>query len=116
MPGPYDNLPIDYRKEGIGIGDVGVLLRFGTFSYFFNIFLPADHPVNAGNVPDNFEPLDLSILQRQIKKEACFAKMDYIKSSSVRTQVNVESSYVLVSRDINACSGPSCMQEHIVQD
>ena len=100
MPGPYDNLPVDYRREGIGIGDVGVLLRFGTFSYFFNIFLPADHPVNAGKVPDNFEPLDLSILQQKSNKEASFAKMDYIKSSSVRTQVHVESSCVLASRDI----------------
>lgn len=31
----------------------------GGYDYFFNIYAPAHDPVNAGRVPDGFEPLTL---------------------------------------------------------
>ncbi|KAJ7934596.1 hypothetical protein B0H13DRAFT_1591560 [Mycena leptocephala] len=54
---PQQNLPDEYRKTGVSIGDVGAVTPDGTFDFFFNIFLPCNHPINAGRVPDDFVPL-----------------------------------------------------------
>ncbi|KAJ7909983.1 hypothetical protein B0H13DRAFT_618171 [Mycena leptocephala] len=56
-PEPRPSLPAEYRRNGVAIGDVGRLTPEGTFDFFFNIFLPADHPVNNNNVPEDFHPL-----------------------------------------------------------
>ncbi|KAJ7809811.1 hypothetical protein B0H13DRAFT_1539526, partial [Mycena leptocephala] len=57
VPGPQINLPTEYQKTGIQIGDVGRVTPEGIFDFFFNIYLPADHPVNDNNVPEDFYPL-----------------------------------------------------------
>ncbi|KAJ7476179.1 hypothetical protein FB451DRAFT_1246084, partial [Mycena latifolia] len=57
VPGPQPNLPDEYQKIGVSIGDVGRVTPDGIFDFFFNIYLPADHPVNANDVPENFSPL-----------------------------------------------------------
>ncbi|KAE9391955.1 hypothetical protein BT96DRAFT_864578 [Gymnopus androsaceus JB14] len=54
-------LPDEYRKEGVRIGDIGILSKTGDFDYFFNACLPADHPVNQGRVPQDFIQLDIDI-------------------------------------------------------
>ncbi|KAJ7108633.1 hypothetical protein C8R44DRAFT_294403 [Mycena epipterygia] len=59
VPGPQANLPAEYRRTGVAIGDVGRVTPRGTFDFFFNIFLPADHAVNANGVPEDFCPLPL---------------------------------------------------------
>ncbi|KAJ7922296.1 hypothetical protein B0H13DRAFT_2411034, partial [Mycena leptocephala] len=59
VPGPQINLPVQYRREGVAIGDVGGVTPEGNFDFFFNIYLPADHPINA-NVPEGFVPLSVS--------------------------------------------------------
>ncbi|KAJ7847076.1 hypothetical protein B0H13DRAFT_1534568, partial [Mycena leptocephala] len=46
VPGPQINLPVQYRREGVAIGDVGRVTPEGNFDFFFNIYLPADHPIN----------------------------------------------------------------------
>ncbi|KAJ7843699.1 hypothetical protein B0H13DRAFT_2209677, partial [Mycena leptocephala] len=56
VPRPRINLPAQYRREGVAIGDVGRVTPDGNFDFFFNIYLPADHPINA-NVPEGFVPL-----------------------------------------------------------
>ncbi|KAJ7800606.1 hypothetical protein B0H13DRAFT_1482750, partial [Mycena leptocephala] len=56
VPGPRVNLPVQYRREGVAIGDVGRIAPEGNFDFFFNIYLPAEHPINA-NVPEGFVPL-----------------------------------------------------------
>ncbi|KAJ6561892.1 hypothetical protein B0H19DRAFT_1026709, partial [Mycena capillaripes] len=56
VPGPPSNLPSEYRTDGIAIGDVGRVTPQGIFDFFFNIYLPADDPINA-NIPDDFIPL-----------------------------------------------------------
>ena len=43
IPGPGMQLPIDYRRQGISIGDVGIVTHSGGFDFLFNIFQPADH-------------------------------------------------------------------------
>ncbi|KAJ7745681.1 hypothetical protein B0H16DRAFT_970495 [Mycena metata] len=57
IPGPQRNLPKEYRKNGVMIGDVGRITPEGVFDFFFNIYLDADHPVHANFVPEDFRPL-----------------------------------------------------------
>ncbi|KAF7374442.1 WD40 containing domain protein [Mycena sanguinolenta] len=56
VPGPQPNLPTEYRRRGVAIGDVGRVTPEGSFDFFFNIYLPANHPINA-NAPEDFVPL-----------------------------------------------------------
>jgi len=91
IPGPDMNLSAEYRRGGIRIGDVGILYRAEGFTFLFNIFLPADHPINKGRVPDNFEPLDWSRLERGLKKQV-IGREEYITSLSVRKLSSIDSS------------------------
>ncbi|KIK58590.1 hypothetical protein GYMLUDRAFT_112745, partial [Collybiopsis luxurians FD-317 M1] len=56
-PKPDERLPVEYRRNGVRIGDIGILNEFGGFDYLFNVCLPEDHPVNVGRVPTDFRPL-----------------------------------------------------------
>ncbi|KAJ7753186.1 hypothetical protein B0H16DRAFT_1544757 [Mycena metata] len=58
IPGPSEMLPAESQTSGVQIGDVGTVTPEGLFRCFFNIYLPADHPVNLDNVPDDFHPLE----------------------------------------------------------
>ncbi|KAJ7614098.1 hypothetical protein FB45DRAFT_261688 [Roridomyces roridus] len=58
VPEPQANLPEEYQRSGVAIGDVGRITPEGVFDFFFNIYLPADHPIHANYTPDNFVPLD----------------------------------------------------------
>ncbi|KAF8157618.1 hypothetical protein K438DRAFT_1529029, partial [Mycena galopus ATCC 62051] len=58
-PEPRQTLPLEYRMSGVAIGDVGRITPEGSFDFFFNIYLPADHPVNNNDVPEAFCPLPL---------------------------------------------------------
>ncbi|KAJ7810745.1 hypothetical protein B0H13DRAFT_2475895, partial [Mycena leptocephala] len=56
-PQPRQTLPQEYQKSGVAIGDVGRITPDGAFDFFFNVYLPADHPINDNDVPENFCPL-----------------------------------------------------------
>ncbi|KAJ7654134.1 hypothetical protein DFH06DRAFT_1047655, partial [Mycena polygramma] len=56
IPAPPD-LPVEYREHGIEIGDVGSVTPEGEFDFYFNIFRSSEHPINAGNTPDDFVPM-----------------------------------------------------------
>ncbi|KAJ7868179.1 hypothetical protein B0H13DRAFT_1059389 [Mycena leptocephala] len=56
-PGPPGNLPVEYQRNGVAIGDVGRVTPDGVFDFFFNIYLHAENPINANFVPDDFSPL-----------------------------------------------------------
>ncbi|KAJ7107097.1 hypothetical protein C8R44DRAFT_744959 [Mycena epipterygia] len=56
-PQPQPNLPEEYRRRGISIGDVGSVTPEGIFDFYFNVYLPSDHPINENHVPDNFVQL-----------------------------------------------------------
>ncbi|KAJ7289133.1 hypothetical protein C8J57DRAFT_426744 [Mycena rebaudengoi] len=51
------SFPEEYRTRGISMGDVGRVTSGGIFDFFFNIYLEADHPINANGVPKDFSPL-----------------------------------------------------------
>ncbi|KAJ7679593.1 hypothetical protein B0H17DRAFT_907741, partial [Mycena rosella] len=57
VPGPQRNLPPEYRRDGVAIGNVGRVTPEGIFDFFFNIYLDAGDPINADNVPEGFYPL-----------------------------------------------------------
>jgi hypothetical protein len=64
FPEPDNNLPDAYRTQGVRVGDLGYVSDSGGFEYIFNILEPADHGINLGRTPENFEqlspPLDMA--------------------------------------------------------
>jgi hypothetical protein len=86
VPEPRRNLPTEYQTIGVSIGDVGRVTPEGIFDFFFNIYHPADHPINGNRVPEDFFPLPLysSIdVSPQI-----FAPGAYVCSPSVQEAVH----------------------------
>ncbi|KAJ7868181.1 hypothetical protein B0H13DRAFT_1525272, partial [Mycena leptocephala] len=95
VPGPQINLPTEYQKTGVQIGDVGRVTPEGIFNFFFNIYLPADHPVNDNDVPENFYSL-----QRHSSKdvfELGYANRSCVSTSSVES-LNLDHLPVAYSR------------------
>jgi hypothetical protein len=76
--------PIEYRRSGINIGDVGILFQTGDFAFLINIFFPANHEINEGRVPDGFIPLDKSKVDKNIKKCVVYDRGSCLVSSSVQ--------------------------------
>jgi hypothetical protein len=57
-PDPDANLPEAYTKQGISIGDLGLLTDDGGFDYLCNVHADANDPVNQHlGTPDFFIPL-----------------------------------------------------------
>ncbi|KAJ3793000.1 hypothetical protein GGU11DRAFT_442229 [Lentinula aff. detonsa] len=50
-------LPEAYRREGVHIGDVGILTDSGGFDYLFNVCHESGHELNLGRVPEGFKPI-----------------------------------------------------------
>ena len=87
LPAANRRLPIEYRRCGICIGDVGLITASGSFDFLFNILLPADHPIHAGRVPEMFSPLHPPLDSEDIEEQEECAADSYLASSSVeRTQ------------------------------
>ena len=59
IPESDRQLPIEYRRIGVSIGDVGVIRSDGGFSCLFNICQHRGHHSNHFGVPDGFEPIEL---------------------------------------------------------
>ncbi|KAJ7186014.1 hypothetical protein C8R46DRAFT_982798, partial [Mycena filopes] len=56
-PQPFDDLPLQSRRVGTEIGDLGVVTSDGSFDVIFNICRAADDPLNRFGVPAGFEQL-----------------------------------------------------------
>ncbi|KAJ6512763.1 hypothetical protein C8R45DRAFT_326820 [Mycena sanguinolenta] len=105
VPGPQTNLPAQYRTRGVAIGDVGRITAEGSFDFFFNIYLPANHPINA-NVPKDFVPLSpydpLDVIPLD------FDPGNYVSSRTVtRTKVDDKFPKFPGGGFIFSCRGPS---------
>lgn len=55
VPEPSE-YPQEYHREGVSVGDIGVITFDGRFDFIFNICLPSYHPVNC-QAPPALEPL-----------------------------------------------------------
>ncbi|CAA7271130.1 unnamed protein product [Cyclocybe aegerita] len=67
---PVGNLtsrPQEHIKQGVSVGDVGLIDERGQFTYFFNVFLPTTHPRQGEVLPDfvPMPPLDRSVDLRE---------------------------------------------------
>ncbi|KAJ6588056.1 hypothetical protein B0H19DRAFT_1247774 [Mycena capillaripes] len=82
MPEPKINLPAAYREHGVAIGDVGRVTPEGIFDFFFNIFLPREHPIHANRTPEGFLPIPpydpIDLLHKN------YEPGDYVSSSTVQ--------------------------------
>jgi hypothetical protein len=76
-------LPIEYRRRGIGIGDVGIITAAGGFDFMFNVCLPEDHPINRDGVPDGFSSVHPELLESDVHKQMEFNPNSYLASSSI---------------------------------
>jgi hypothetical protein len=59
IPEPDEDLPKEYRSQGVMIGDVGVITPDGAFDFYFNACAHANDPINFNGVPRNFRPIKL---------------------------------------------------------
>lgn len=111
-PEPDANLPEAYTKQGISIGDLGLLTDDGGFDYLFNIHANAHDPVNSFlGTPASFRPLPLDRL-RDVRKNIHFhqeevplaCNADYSKEGTLK--VGAEVAYV-ASRSLSSpCLSP----------
>ena len=93
-PGPCNTLPEAYRRRGIAVGDVGILMASGDFDFFFNICLPANHPIHQQGLPQGFSPLSPPLQSSDIHKHMEFSQNSYLLSASVkRSYQEKDSSY-----------------------
>ncbi|KAF9556174.1 hypothetical protein CPC08DRAFT_711419 [Agrocybe pediades] len=70
-------------KQGVGIGDVGLLDPQGYFVYLFNIFAGRDDPLNELGVPEDFEPLVLDREKDIVVQAEYFPPRTVISSKGV---------------------------------
>ncbi|KAF8196276.1 hypothetical protein K438DRAFT_1934039 [Mycena galopus ATCC 62051] len=62
-PQAFDDLPLELRRVGTEIGDVGVVTSDGSFDPIFNICRAADDPLNRFGVPPGFEQVNLQDME-----------------------------------------------------
>ncbi|KAJ6520870.1 hypothetical protein DFH09DRAFT_1373202 [Mycena vulgaris] len=82
VPEPQQNLPEEYQRNGVSLGDVGRVTLDGIFDFFFNIYLPADHPINENDVPQDFTPLTPYV--RRDVLHVNFEPGNYVSAPSVQ--------------------------------
>ncbi|KDR72401.1 hypothetical protein GALMADRAFT_270796 [Galerina marginata CBS 339.88] len=85
LPEPSEGLPIQYRRKGVEIGDVGIISEIGTFDFLFNICLDRDHPINPRELPENFTTLQISPID--VTQYSEFVGENYLSSASIRTSL-----------------------------
>ncbi|KAJ7877994.1 hypothetical protein B0H14DRAFT_1664483 [Mycena olivaceomarginata] len=87
-PTPQQSLPQEYQIHGVAIGDVGSISPEGSFDFFFNIYLPANHPINNDQVPEMFCPLPC--YESQEVYEKLYGAGDHVSTSTMeRLDTNI---------------------------
>jgi len=83
IPEPNNNLPISYQRQGVNIGDVGIVTPSGGFSFLFNICLPPGDPINPSELPEGFAPLSPPLNPIDIVRFVEFKSRSHLASASV---------------------------------
>ena len=102
IPEPYDNLPERYRERGTSIGDIGIIKSDGSFSFVFNICVPADDSINCYGVPNGFEQVpvaqhDISLLSNMHKCGSDVFSASVRRDSSTVEAAVTENEYAFFS-------------------
>ena len=84
IPDPNRALPLNYRRTGVRIGDVGIITHSGAFSFLFNICLPHNDPVNPPVLPEHFAPISPPIEATDIENYIVFKNGSHLASASVK--------------------------------
>ena len=94
-PEPSSTLPNVYRRQGITIGDVGIITASGGFDFMFNICLPSNHPINQEGLPEGFLPIFPQLKSSDIRGRMAYNTNSYLASESVvNSHRQGDSSYV----------------------
>ena len=83
IPEPNRRLPRVYRKNGINIGDVGIITPSGGFSFLFNICVPSNSSINPNLLPEGFAPISPSLDALDVIEFYEFKPGSYLASSSI---------------------------------
>ncbi|THU76670.1 hypothetical protein K435DRAFT_739112, partial [Dendrothele bispora CBS 962.96] len=61
-PEPNEFAPLEYRLEGVRVGDVGFITSSGDFEFLHNTTWSSDHPIYEGwrKLPDDFQSFELN--------------------------------------------------------
>lgn len=78
---------VEKQKQGIRVGDVGLITKNGSFTYLFNITVPVGHPVQPSSMPEGYEPI-------QTHAEGDISMCMYFKPRSCLTSLSVKSKEV----------------------
>ncbi|KDR76974.1 hypothetical protein GALMADRAFT_421840 [Galerina marginata CBS 339.88] len=84
IPGSNQKLEIGYQRDGVSIGDVGIITASGSFDFLFNICVPHNHPFNPPELPENFIPL--ALLPYDVRQNREFDEASFLSSSSVKSR------------------------------
>ncbi|KAJ7702851.1 hypothetical protein B0H14DRAFT_751079 [Mycena olivaceomarginata] len=85
------NLPAEYQRKGVAIGDVGTVTVEGDFDFFFNIYLSANNHINV-NVPADFVPL--SPYQSEDIKKYSFNPGNHVSTASICKSSTIGGAFV----------------------
>ncbi|KAJ7603442.1 hypothetical protein DFH06DRAFT_1069395 [Mycena polygramma] len=102
-PNVQQDLPAEYLTHGIAIGDVGTVTQDGSFDFYFNIFLPAGHPINANGVPTDFVPMEPYDLRDVVQHN--YGPGAYVATPSVQDLRHL-SNGTPIGRFVFRCEGP----------
>ncbi|KAF7356331.1 hypothetical protein MVEN_00965400 [Mycena venus] len=93
-PEPNENLPTEYQRAGVCIGDVGIW-HDGSFDFLFNACCPATHSINSAyGVPEDFAAFPLH--PRDISRRPYYSPGSVIASAQVsETSLNIGGSSVI---------------------
>ena len=83
IPEPNMLLPLSYRRNGINIGDVGIITPSGAFSFLFNICRPQDDPINPPVLPEDFSPIHPPLSTMDVCEFLEFKPQSHLSSSTI---------------------------------
>ena len=96
IPEPNRNLPLEYQRQGISIGDVGIITPSGGFSFLFNICLPGYDPVNPSELPEGFAELHPPLNPLHIQDFIELGPQSHLASGSVEKRQDESLSYAFL--------------------
>jgi hypothetical protein len=82
IPEPANN-PRGYEREGVRIGDVGIITFNGGFRCIFNVCLSVNHPLNR-RAPPSLEPFGFHHEEDAERRRGIYRRGCVISSNSIR--------------------------------